>query len=70
MRGVSGETICDFSLLKIRFVDNVDEILSEFQNRQIEFADTLKIHGYGLKEFAFMHINGYYIHVAERCSKE
>jgi hypothetical protein len=31
------------------FVDNVDEIFSEFQKRKIEFADTLKTHAYGLK---------------------
>ena len=47
------------------FVDNVDEIFSEFQKRKIEFADTLKTHAYGLKEFAFVDINGYYIRVAE-----
>ncbi len=47
------------------FVDNVDEIFSEFQTREIEFADTLKTHAYGLKEFAFVDINGYYIRVAE-----
>ena len=52
-------------LLLMRFVDNVDEIFSEFQNRQIEFADTLKTHKYGLKEFAFVDINGYYIRVAD-----
>jgi len=52
------------------FVDNVDEIFSEFQKRKIEFADTLKTHAYGLKEFAFVDINGYYIRVAERAGEE
>ena len=47
------------------FVDNVDEIFQEFQRRRIEIADTLKTHSYGLKEFAFVDINGYYIRVAE-----
>jgi uncharacterized glyoxalase superfamily protein PhnB len=47
------------------FVDNIDEIFSEFKKRKIEFADTLKTHAYGLKEFAFVDINGYYIRVAE-----
>ena len=51
------------------FVENVDEIFSEFQNREIEFADTLKTHDYGLKEFAFVDINGYYIRVAESADK-
>jgi hypothetical protein len=32
--------------------------------RGIEFADTLKTHPYGLREFAFIEINGYYIRVA------
>ena len=52
------------------FVDNVDEIFSEFQKRKIEFADTLKTHAYGLKEFAFVDINGYYIRVAEGADEE
>jgi len=52
------------------FVDNVDEIFSEFQKRKIEFADTLKTHAYGLKEFAFVDINGYYIRVAEGTDEE
>jgi uncharacterized glyoxalase superfamily protein PhnB len=51
------------------FVDNIDEIFSEFQKREIEFADTLKVHAYGLKEFAFVDINGYYIRVAERAAE-
>jgi len=47
------------------FVDNIDEVFSEFQQRKIEIADPLKTHGYGLREFAFIDINGYYIRVAE-----
>ena len=47
------------------FVENIDEVFSEFQNRGIAFADTLRTHPYGLKEFAFVDINGYYIRVAE-----
>jgi len=47
------------------FVENIDEIFQEFQNRGIEFADTLRTHPYGLREFAFIDINGYYIRVAE-----
>ncbi len=52
------------------FVDNIEEIFSEFQNREIEFADALKTHAYGLKEFAFVDINGYYIRVAESAAEE
>ena len=47
------------------FVDNIDEVFSEFQNRKIEIADPLKTHPYGLREFSFIDINGYYIRVAE-----
>ena len=47
------------------FVDNIEETFQEFQRRRIEIADTLKTHSYGLKEFAFVDINGYYIRVAE-----
>jgi len=52
------------------FVDNIDEIFSEFLVRDIEIADTLKTHPYGLKEFAFIDINGYYIRVAEGNEEE
>ena len=52
------------------FVDNVDEIFSEFQYRKIEFADTLKTHAYGPREFVFVDLNGYYIRVAEGADKE
>lgn len=50
------------------FVDNVEEIYSEFQGRHIEVADTLRTHPYGLREFSFIDINGYYIRVAEEIS--
>ncbi|MGB8191566.1 MAG: VOC family protein [Chitinophagaceae bacterium] len=47
------------------FVDNIEEMFAEFQNRGIEIADPLKTHSYGLKEFSFIDINGYYIRIAE-----
>lgn len=47
------------------FVDNIEEVFSEFRNRDIRIEDELKQHAYGLKEFAFIDINGYYIRVAE-----
>lgn len=47
------------------FVENIEEVFSEFQKRNIEIADPLKEHPYGLREFAFVDINGYYIRVAE-----
>jgi len=52
------------------FVDNIDEIFSEFQNRDIEIADTLRTHPYGLREFTFIDINGYYIRIAEHAQEE
>jgi uncharacterized glyoxalase superfamily protein PhnB len=47
------------------FVDNIDEIYAELQDRKIELVANLKTHPYGLREFAFIDINGYYIRVAE-----
>ena len=47
------------------FVSNIDEIYAEFKSRRIELADELRTHPYGLREFAFIDINGYYIRIAE-----
>lgn len=47
------------------FVENIEEIFAEFKNKNIAIADTLRTHQYGLREFAFIDINGYYIRVAE-----
>jgi catechol 2,3-dioxygenase-like lactoylglutathione lyase family enzyme len=47
------------------FVDNIDDIYAEFRERNIEIAASLSTHPYGLREFAFIDINGYYIRVAE-----
>jgi len=47
------------------FVDNIEDIYSELKERDIEIASALKDHPYGLREFAFIDINGYYIRVAE-----
>jgi catechol 2,3-dioxygenase-like lactoylglutathione lyase family enzyme len=47
------------------FVDNIDEIFSEFKGRGIEIADTLRTHPYGLREFTFVDINSYFIRIAE-----
>lgn len=52
------------------FVDNIEEIFLEFQSRGIQIADTLRTYTYGLKEFSFVDINGYYIRVAERIENE
>lgn len=47
------------------FVDNIVAVYAEFKERNIMLADDLKTHAYGLKEFAFIDLNGYYIRVAE-----
>jgi len=47
------------------FVENIDEIYAEYQAKGIELADDLHTHHFGLREFAFIDINGYYIRVAE-----
>ena len=51
------------------FIENIDEVYTEFKEKQIEIADALKTHPYGLREFAFVDINGYYIRVAEQTEK-
>jgi hypothetical protein len=52
------------------FVDNIEQVFSEFKDRKIELADDLRDHPYGLREFAFVDVNGYYVRVAERVEKE
>lgn len=52
------------------FVDNIDEVYAEFRNRSIKIEEALKQHSYGLREFAFTDINGYYIRVAEGLEEE
>ena len=52
------------------FVENIEQVLSEFKQRNVELADDLRVHPYGLKEFAFVDVNGYYIRVAEGVEKE
>jgi catechol 2,3-dioxygenase-like lactoylglutathione lyase family enzyme len=47
------------------FVDNIDEVLKEFTTRGVQLADPLREHPYGLREFAFVDINGYYVRVAQ-----
>ncbi|MEP7374979.1 MAG: VOC family protein [Chitinophagaceae bacterium] len=53
----------------IWFVDNIDEIFSEFQQRGVEILSPLKDYPYDLREFAFIDINGYCIRAAEGIQK-
>lgn len=48
------------------FVGNIREVFEEFQTRGVNIVDALREHPYGLTEFAFVDINGYYIRVAEQ----
>ncbi len=48
------------------FVDNVAEVYAEFQDRGIKIDKPLTAYSYGLLEFSFIDINGYYVRVAER----
>jgi hypothetical protein len=52
------------------FVTNIDAIYLEFKNRDIPLADDLRTHSYGLREFAFIDINGYLIRIAEGTAGE
>ncbi len=47
------------------FVDNIEDVYAEYRQRGIEIANPLTTYSYGLREFAFIDINGYYIRVAE-----
>lgn len=52
------------------FVTNIEEIYEDFKQMDIKIADELKTHPYGLKEFAFIDINGYYVRIAESVDKQ
>lgn len=54
----------------IWFVDNINEIYLEFNERGIEITNDLRAHPYGLNEFAFVDINGYYIRISERTNRQ
>jgi uncharacterized glyoxalase superfamily protein PhnB len=52
------------------FVDNIDNVFKEFKERNINIAEDLREHPYGVREFTFIDINGYYLRVAESSDKE
>jgi uncharacterized glyoxalase superfamily protein PhnB len=47
------------------FVDNIEDVYTEYQQRGIDILSPLTAYPYGLNEFAFIDINGYYIRIAE-----
>jgi len=54
----------------IWFVNNIESVFAEFKEKEIEIADDLRTHPYGLREFAFVDLNGYYIRLAENAEEE
>lgn len=47
------------------FVEKIEAIYKEYTDKGVPIADPLRVHPYGLKEFAFVEVNGYYVRVAE-----
>ena len=47
------------------FVENIDEVYAEYQDRGIEIVNPLTTNPYAMREFAIIDINGYYIRIAE-----
>lgn len=52
------------------FVENVDDIHDEYKEKGIEITGELKDEPWGVREFAFKDINGYYVRVAEGIEEE
>lgn len=48
----------------IWFVGDIESVYAEFLKKGIECADPLRQHAYGLWEFSFIDLNGYYIRVS------
>ena len=46
------------------FVEDIKAVYKEFKDKGIHLADDLRKHPYGLWEFAFIDINGYYIRIS------
>jgi hypothetical protein len=57
------QTPKDISL--ILFVDNVEEIFSEMQQRGLPIFRPLKTYNYGIKEFSIIDCNGYLLRFSE-----
>lgn len=52
------------------FVENVDDIYEEYKAKGVEITGDLQDEPWGVREFAFKDINGYYIRVAEGSEEE
>ena len=46
-------------------MENIGAIFREYAEKGIPIADPLRTYPYGMKEFAFVEVNGYYVRVAE-----
>lgn len=47
------------------FVEGIEAIFKEYTEKDIAMADPLRTHSYGMKEFSFVEVNGYYVRVAQ-----
>jgi uncharacterized glyoxalase superfamily protein PhnB len=54
----------------IWFVEDIEAIYTEYQERGIKIISPLESYDYGMREFAFFDINGYYVRVSEGISGE
>jgi uncharacterized glyoxalase superfamily protein PhnB len=57
------QTPRDLSL--ILFVDNVEEVYAEIQERGLAIVSPLKTYDYGIKEFSIIDCNGYLLRFSE-----
>ncbi len=49
----------------ILFVDNVEEVYVEMQQKGLTITSPLRTYDYGIKEFSIMDCNGYYLRFSE-----
>lgn len=47
------------------FVDNVDDIYKEYQDKKLNIVSELKDEPWGIREFTIKDINGYFIRISE-----
>lgn len=52
------------------FVENVDDVYAEYKTNGVEIVGELADEPWGVREFAFKDVNGYYIRVAEGAESE
>ncbi len=55
----------DFKYFLMWFVDDLEDVFTEFKNRNIDFQYGIEVKPWGLREFGIRDPNGYLIRVAE-----